>query len=179
MSYKTSYSVKWEENFVWLTAVKPGKHSAHCKLCCKDFKIDGGRISQIKGHAKCKAYLNNAKSNKRQRTFASSSNFSLSKLSDTALAPEEQVVKAEITQALKIVASNSPFSVADGDNKRFPLMFPCSKVVQSYKQSSATIKFVIQHGIVPFVVEPLLKDFENKPFTFIFDETATSQIRNS
>ena len=61
MSYKTSYSLKWEENFVWLTAVKSDKHSAHCILCCKDFKIDGGGTSQIKAHAKVKAHENNVK----------------------------------------------------------------------------------------------------------------------
>ena len=98
---------------------------------------------------------------------------SLSKSSDTALAFEEEVVKADIIQALKTVASNYSFSSADRDNKRFQLIFPDSKIAQSYKQSSTKIKYVIQYGIAPYVVELLLKGFKNKPFTFIFDETTT------
>ena len=102
---------------------------------------------------------------------------SLSKSSDTALALEEEIVKVEIIQALKTVASNYSFSSADRDNKRFQFMFPDSKIAQSYKQSSTKIKYVIQYGMAPYVVELLLKGFENKSFTFIFDETTTSQIR--
>ena len=49
-----------------------------------------------------------------------------------------------------------------------------SKFNQSYKQSSTKIKYVIQYGIASSAVEPLIKDLQNKPFTFTFDETTTS-----
>lgn len=168
MSYKTSYSVKSKENFIWLTALKTDKHSVYCELRCKDLKIDGGCISQIKAHAKGKTHENNAKSNKGQITFTSSFNLSLSKLSDIALTPKEQ--------ALQTVASNS-FSSADRDNKSLQLMFPDSEIAQSYEQANTKIKYIIQYGIAPYADEFLSKDFGNKPFAFIFYETTTSQIQ--
>lgn len=56
-------------------------------------------------------------------------------------------------------------------------MFLKSKFNQSYKQSSTKIKYVIQYGIASSAVEPLIKDLENKPFTFTFDETTTSRMQ--
>ena len=61
--------------------LKLDKHSVHCKLCCKEFKINRVEISHINAHAKGKAHENNAKSKKGQRTFTISSNLSLSKSS--------------------------------------------------------------------------------------------------
>ena len=61
--------------------LKSDKHSVHCKLCGKDFRINQGEISHVNAHAKGNAHENHAKSNKEQRTFTISSNLFLSKLS--------------------------------------------------------------------------------------------------
>ena len=47
--YKTSYSLKWEEDFSWLKKSKD-VDCAHCKLCNKSFRIDRGGIAQVKSH---------------------------------------------------------------------------------------------------------------------------------
>ena len=146
MSYKTSYCVKWEESYPWLKSVKTDKYSAYCKACSKEFRIDGGGITQVKSHGKSKTHESNLKLKKGERTYTNASNLTLSKPLEIPLAPEDQAVKAEIIQALKTVASNYSFASADGDSKRFKVMFPNSKIAENYKQCSTKIKYAIQYG---------------------------------
>ena len=56
-------------------------------------------------------------------------------------------------------------------------MFPDSKIAEGYKQNETKIKYNIQYGIAPYFKEKLQKDFYNKPFSFKFDETTTSQVK--
>ena len=72
MSYKTSYSSDWEENFKWLASFKTGRYSAHCKVCNKSFLIDGGGLSQVRIHARGKAHEKNESIYNGQRTFSAS-----------------------------------------------------------------------------------------------------------
>ena len=52
MSYKTSYSSDWEESFKWLASVKTDRYSAHCEVCNKSFRINGGGLSQVRIRSK-------------------------------------------------------------------------------------------------------------------------------
>ena len=47
---------------------------------------------------------------------------------------DEQVIHAEIFQALKCVESNLSFASSNGDNQQFKLMFPDSKIARNYSQ---------------------------------------------
>ena len=38
-------------------------------------------------------------------------------------------------------------------------------------------RYIIVHGIYPYLRKSLLADLKTKPFTFRFDETTTSQIK--
>ena len=96
--------------------------------------------------------------------------------SEAVLSVEELVTKAEILQALKTVESNYSFSSADGDNERFVLMFPDSEIAKSYCQSSTKIAYVIQHGIAPYLFDSIA-NIKDKPFSFLFDGTTTSQVK--
>ena len=66
-----------------------------------------------------------------------------------ALSPNEQVMKAEILQALKAVDSNLSFVAASGECDRFPQMFPDSKIPQGYKQNETKMMYVIKYGLCP------------------------------
>ena len=178
MSYKTSYSSDWEERFKWLASVKTDRCSAHCKVCNKSFHVDEGGLSQVRIHARGKAHEKNESIYNGQQTFSASKNRTLvvnALPSEAVLSVEELVTKAEILQALKTVESNYSFSSADGDNERFVLMFPDSEIAKSYCQSSTKIAYVIQHGIAPYLFDSIIANI--KPFSFMFDETTTSQVK--
>ena len=93
------------------------------------------------------------------------------------LSTEDQVTRAETLQVLDCVQSNYSFTSANNDDENFKLMFPDSKIAQSYRQELMTIKYVIQFGIASFVKEQMIRSFELQPFSFMFDETTTSQVK--
>ena len=56
-------------------------------------------------------------------------------------------------------------------------MFPDSEIAKSYRQSSTKIAYVIQHGIAPYLFDSIIANIKDKPFSFMFDETTTSQVK--
>ena len=89
----------------------------------------------------------------------------------------EQVLHAEILQALHVVECNHSFASSNGDSERFQIMFPDSNIAKSYSQAETKTKYIIQYGIYPYVKDELIKDVNGCPITFRFDETTTSQIK--
>lgn len=43
--------------------------------------------------------------------------------------------------------------------------------------SETKTKYIVQFGIGPYVIEQLIEDLAKTPFTFMFDETTTSQVK--
>ena len=56
-------------------------------------------------------------------------------------------------------------------------MFPDSEIAKSYSQGETKVKYVIQFGIVPYIKQLILGDIKGKPFSFLFDETNTQQVK--
>ena len=56
-------------------------------------------------------------------------------------------------------------------------MFPDSDIAKSYRQSSTKIAYVIQHGIASYLFDSIIANIKDKPFSFMFDETTTSQVK--
>ena len=66
---------------------------------------------------------------------------------------KDQILNAEILQALNMVDKNHSFSSANGDSDRFKKMFSDSQIAAKYSQKETKSKYVVQ-----FVVSfPLLK----------------------
>ena len=95
------------------------------------------------------------------------------------LSLEDQVLRAETLQSLDYVSSNYSFASAKNDSDKFKMMFPDSKIAQTYYQSETKFKYVTQFGIAPYIKKLMLNELENQPFTFEFDETTTSQIKKT
>lgn len=93
------------------------------------------------------------------------------------LSSEEEILRAEILWALKSTLSNYSFRSNEDTSAIFQQMFPDSKIASSYKMSETKAKYVVEHGIKPYVLKELLNDFNGQPFTFKFDETTTSQVK--
>ena len=56
-------------------------------------------------------------------------------------------------------------------------MFPDSNIAKQFNQQETKAKYTTQFGIAQYVKEKMILDVSNKPFSFKFDETTTSQIK--
>ena len=72
MSKKTSYSANCEKEISWLKSVSNDHSYMYCILCCKQFKMDGGGISQVRSHGNGKLHRereHQAQGQSNQHTF--------------------------------------------------------------------------------------------------------------
>ena len=109
---KTKYNLDWDI------------YKAFCHQCfLKPFRIDGSGISQVKSHEKSGSHKN--KESQNQRTFSvNNGQLKLHAKTNIIFTSEEQVIKAEIFQALHFVQCNYSFASSQSDNKHFQTMFP-------------------------------------------------------
>ena len=150
--------------------------SANCNICNKKFSIHHGGISDIRQHSKTDKHVKNKDLMKGQRGFMSDS-FHLSGSSSPSLSNHEKVCKAEINELLDLVDKNQSFSSCSGDGEKYRKMFSDSNIAKQFNQQETKAKYTIQFGIAQYVKEKLILDVSNKPSSFKFDETTTSQIK--
>ena len=180
MSGKTKFNTDWSRDRPWLHSVKCDKHSAFCAACNVTISVSGGGISQVKAHERTGRHTKAAESFKNQSTFSNNGKSSLTlsrKELPSNFTSEENVLNAEVLQALSIVDKTQSFSSADGDNEKFQRMFPDSAIAKAYKQGRTKVKYTVHFGIAPHVKALLLEEVRNVPFAFKFDETTTSQVK--
>ena len=87
---------------------------------------------------------------------------------------EEQKWKAEILHALNVVDKNFSFQSCVSDNHLYPEMFPDSEIAK-HEVSSTKVMYIIRYGIAKYFKDELTKEVQEKPCTFHFDESTTSQ----
>ena len=177
MSKKTKYNKSWQDSFDWVSQVKEDYHAARCNICNKVFSIGSGGVSDLKQHSKTAKHTKNAALMKGQSAFRSNS-FKLQggTSKPTLLTDKEQVLNAEIIEAIHSVDSNQSFSASNGSGKHYKKMSPC-EVAANFSLQETKMKYTIQFGIAPYVKDQLVQDISNKPFVFKFDETTTSQVK--
>lgn len=56
-------------------------------------------------------------------------------------------------------------------------MFPDSAIAASYKMSYTKCKYIVQYGLCEWLLEELVRDSKDKPYSFLFDETTTIQVK--
>ena len=120
---KTTYQLSWERTYPQINAVNGDQSKAFCKFCQKSFSINGSGEAQVKSHAKSKSHNDNTPS-ANQRTFVTENGKSqLSIPTKIMFSSEEQVLRADVLQALQVVNSNYSFSSSENDNERFKIFF--------------------------------------------------------
>ena len=82
-------------------------------------------------HSKTEIHVKNEKQMRSQCTFKTGAG-SLTGCSKPTT--KDQILKAEIFQALNMVDKNHSFSSANGDSDRFKKMFPDSQIAAKYSQ---------------------------------------------
>ena len=90
---------------------------------------------------------------------------------------KDQILNAEILQALNMVDENYSFSSENGDSGRFKKLFPDSQIAAKYSQGEAKPKYVVQFGLAPFAEDELITDVQKTPYSFKFDKTTSSQVK--
>ena len=93
---------------------------------------------------------------KGQKAF--SSTFTLKKtVTSSTFSDKQQVLNAEVIEALHSVDSNQSFSASNGSGERYRKMFPCEAASTFYLQETK-MKYTIQFGIAPYVKDGLIRD---------------------
>ena len=170
----TKFHASWSEKYAWISKDKNCIHSARCTLYSESFSIRNGGISDENQHSKTAIHVKNEKQTRSQRTLKTSAS-SLTGCSKPTT--RDQIVNAEILQALNIVNKNHPFSSANGDSDRFKKMFPDSQIGVKYSQEEIKSKYVFQFGLAVFVKDELSTDVQKTLYPFKFDKTTTSQMK--
>ena len=167
----TKFNHTWKEKFDWL---KGDVFKASCIFCRKSFSVKNRGMSQVQQHEGTESHTTISKEMRKQKTFFTTNN-KVEVQSKKEFTDSEMVLKAEATQAMKVVEKNQSFASANGDSLRFKSMFPDSAIASLYSQEETKIKYTIQYGIAPYFKQQLLSDMKDCPFSFRFDETTTAQ----
>ena len=112
---ETRFTASWSEKYAWISKDKIYIHSSRCTLCLKSFNIRNGDISDVNQQSKTAIHVSNEKQMRSQRTFKTSAG-SLTGCSKPTT--KDQILNAEILQALNTVDKNHSFSSANGDSDR-------------------------------------------------------------
>lgn len=198
--YETKYNSEWEKTYDWLSKIKDNIFAAKCKLCGISIQVNNGGLSQIRSHANTKKHMsvvatvNNHTSQTTLVPISGGIQLNTSKQFDQPtetfflkffvitgrlyfMSMDDQVLRAEILWELKCVKSIFSFASNSGNNDLFSAMFPDSKIAKSYKMSETKCKYLIQFGVSPWILEDLKKDIKASPFSYLFDETTTVQVK--
>ena len=171
---ETKFSANWSEKYAWICKDKNCIHSARCTLCSKSFSIRTGGISNLNQHSKTAIHAKNERQIRSQHTFKTSAGSLTGCPKPTT---KDQILNAEILQALNMVDKNHSFSSANGDSDRFKKMSPDLQISAKYSQEETKSKYVVQFGLAPFVKDELSTDVQKTPYSFKFDETTNSQVK--
>ena len=174
---KTKFNNSWKETYIWISVVRGDEFSVNCNICNKKYSIHHGGISDVRQHSKTDKHVKNQELMKGQRAFMNDS-FQLSGSSSPSLSNHEKVCKTGIIEPLDLVDKNQSFSSCNGDGEKYRKMFPYPNIAKPFNQQETKAKYTVQFRIAQYVKEKLILDVSNKPLSFKFDETTTSQIKN-
>ena len=158
MAWKiTKYQEQWEKDFSWIQKVKTDCYCAFCIKCLQHFRIDSSGISEVCSYAKCRK---NEKPSNQSTIAVGDDGVTLNKPDKYVLTPENQVIKADILQALNSVDNNYSFASGENDNNLLSTIFLDSSIAKSYEMSSTKLQCLL-----------VIYNVKNTPYTFKFDET--------
>ena len=155
----------------WLRKVEKDTYSAECTICSKTFDIssigESALTSYMKGKKHCERatsvcesqsiYFSKSESADLSGPSEGSNNHlsahstgSISKSSLDSMIVMTSVAHAEICGALKIVSSKYSKSSSDNIGQLFRVMFPDSKVAESFSFAKIKSRYIITYGLAPY-----------------------------
>ena len=135
--------------------------------------LNGG-ISDVNQHSKTAIHVKNEKQMRSQHSFKTSGG-PLTGCSKPTM--KDQILNAEILQAVNMMDKNHSFSSVNGDSNRFKKIFSDLQIATKYSQEETKSRYVVQFGLAPFVKDELIADVEKTPYSFKLDETTNFQVK--
>ena len=162
----------------WLQRVRDSQFHAFCTYCDSKFQVKHGGLGSVRAHENTDAHKKEAKRMSKNRQIVKGASNEVEVSAKPAMRSlEDDVLAAEVLQALSVVDKNQSFQSADCDNERLARQFHDSAIARNYKQGQTKMKYLIQFGIAPYVKKVLLEDMKKEQYCFHFDETTTSQLK--
>lgn len=181
---KSKFRTDWQVEREWLMPVKTDCLRAQCILCEKSFSVASSGLFQVRQHEATEKHKQIAATRSGTtsqtvlvRRSCNDSSLSLSKKPPFSFTPEDLTLRAEIIWALKCAKSNISFSCNEDIGDILRAMCPDSNVLKNYAMSATKVRYVIEFGLAQYIRECLIEDLKSNPFTFLFDETTTSQVK--
>ncbi|CAL4093316.1 unnamed protein product [Meganyctiphanes norvegica] len=144
----TKYNVSWESEFPFL---KPGptEHEAHCLdliIIFQSVMVEKVTLKNIYNKKCIRKTIENSSDLVECAENQVDENNNEANIREI-LTPQEEVIREETIQALKVVNSNYSFLSTTDDGDRFRSMFPDSNIAKQYHMSKTKVGYVIKHGI--------------------------------
>lgn len=192
----------------WLDLVVNDANSAFCKVCIKSFKLSNMGKQAVVSHAKGPTHVKNMKIKSSQPTISfftkkltpssleddqpttstSTSAYTkelvpvVSGTSQTSLKTfsvnEDDVTSAEAIWALQVVTGKMSLNSCDETSLAFKIMFPDSKIAQSFTMGKTKAAYVINHGLAPHFQEVLQSNIKQcSDYVVCFDESLNKFVQ--
>ena len=142
---------------------KRGTSFAFCTLCSVDVSVAGGGVHEVKRHCE---------SAKHKRFFEGVSvqpNISCVMARTSKGFELEKVMKAELYFARFVAEHNLSFTTADHFTKLCKVMFPDSKIAESFSCARTKTTALITHALAPSADEAVVSACQKQPFSILCD----------
>ena len=94
-------------------------------------------------------------------------------------AATDDILRAEVMRALKVVMSHYSFNSCQNVNELFSTMFPDSPIAKAFTCSSTKCSYLVCFGLAPYFHEKLIDDARHAPcYTVSFDECLNKVSQN-
>ena len=176
---KSKFNPEWTKTYKWALPCEEDERSVKGDACKSSFCVANRAIHQLNKRLETAKHKENMKKWQPEKvqkkiTFGGRPAMNNPKL---LLTNEEQVLQAEIIQALQTVEFNHSYNSQSTQSKLFKFQFPDSKIAASYGSACIKAAYLIKYGIAEDVINELKKDIQACPFTFKFDESTTKQVK--
>ena len=164
----------------WLRNDLESSRKARCTFCSKSFDISNMGVSALLSHQKGSRHIQLANHGNTINAYLTPS---ISRDSDrvenqpsfsavSSLAVKNDVLKAEIIWALKLVSSHFSFNSCSDINDVFKLMFGDSDISSQFFCGKTKCSYICCFGIAPYIKQNLKELLASQPhFVILFDET--------
>ena len=157
----SKYQSEWSR--YQMSPSKKGVSFAFCTVCGVDFCIGGGGVHEVKRQcesAKHKRYLEGVSSQ-------SSISSVMAKASRDS--KSEKVMKSELHFAHFVAEHNLSFATAEHFTKLCKVMFPDSKIAESFSCARTKTKALITHALAPSAEEAVVSACQRQLFSILCD----------
>lgn len=194
MPGKCSFSDIWlvkDKYQLWLTKDTDPRR-AKCKLCCKTFDISNMGEAALASHMKGKKHEAAAAVASSAIPIREFMNADATKTSSDATAvstakkqtsldvsTKNEVLKAEILWALKIMNSHYSFKSSEDTSRLFVAMFPDSQIAARFSCGERKCAYVCTFGLAPYFKRLLLAEVSQQTaYVVLFDESLNHHLQS-